>query len=96
MDGMPNAPPTRTALSTSGALVGTGVALVCSVMSPCGPVAAGPGADGTGVTWIWPSENCDTGGMLTAVGWTKPAVGQGVVWPWIWPVGKPLAPSCWI
>jgi len=49
--------------------------------------AGGDGAGVTGVTWIWPSENCDTGATgVTGVG-TAVTAAQGVVWPWICPAG---------
>jgi len=48
----------------------------------------GAGVTGvTGVTWIWPSENCDTGATGVAGVGTAVTAAQGVVWPWICPTG---------
>lgn len=52
------------------------------------PVAEGPGTPilplavpGRDVSWIWPSENCETGATVAGVG-TDEIAAQGVVWPW--------------
>lgn len=43
--------------------------------------AGGDGAGVTGVTWIWPSENCETGATGVAGLGAAVTAAQGVVWP---------------
>lgn len=45
------------------------------------------GTDAAGVTWIWPSEYCETGARVE-VGWAVVVMlAQGVVPTWTWPRG---------
>lgn len=46
------------------------------------------GTEAAGVTWIWPSENCETGASVEVAAGMVVTLAQGVVPTWTWPVER--------